>query len=161
MTQTVSIIAALAKNNRAIGLNNQLLWHISEDLKRFKKLTLGHPIIMGQKTFESIGKALPGRSNIVLTQNTAFTAPTCLIAYSIDDAIKKASELDDKEIFIIGGGQVYTQTIGIADKLYLTLVEGDFKGDVFFPDYSDFKTVLKHERHKNGEYSFEFIDLKR
>ena len=161
MTQTISIIAALAKNNRAIGLNNQLLWHISEDLKRFKKLTIGHPIIMGQKTFESIGKALPGRTNIILTKNTAFTASGCIIAHSIDNAIKKASQTDKEEVFIIGGGQVYAQTIGMADKLYLTLVEGDFKGDVFFPDYSDFKTVLKRKKYENDEHSFEFIDLKK
>ncbi|MBL7058631.1 dihydrofolate reductase [Patescibacteria group bacterium] len=156
---TISIICAMAESNRAIGKENQLLWHISDDLKNFKRLTSGHPIIMGQKTYESIGKPLPNRTNIVLTKDYKLEIEGCVVAFSIEDAINKAQDVDSEEIFIIGGGQVYQQTIGLADKLYLTLIEGDFEADTFFPDYSLFKKIDESEIQIAGAFKYKFVEL--
>ncbi|MFZ2484579.1 MAG: dihydrofolate reductase, partial [Minisyncoccia bacterium] len=107
----ISIIVAITKTNNAIGRDTgELLFRISDDLKRFKSLTMGHPIIMGRKTYESIGKALPGRANIVITRNPEFKAEECIIASSIEEAIKKAGEIDT-EVFVIGGGEIYRQAL--------------------------------------------------
>jgi dihydrofolate reductase len=156
----VSIIAAVAKN-RAIGKDNKLLWHISEDLQRFKKITSGHPVIMGQKTFESLGRPLPNRTNIVLTFDKSYKAAGCTVVYSIDEAVKVASEKDKEEIFFIGGGQIYAQAIKFADKLYLTLVEGEYEADTFFPDYSDFKKIILEEPHESAGYKYKFLELEK
>lgn len=150
MSSKVSIICALAAKNRAIGKNNALLWNIPADLKRFKELTTGHPIIMGQKTFESIGRPLPGRENIVITNDKNFNADNCKIFYSIPEAINYAKMIDPEEIFIIGGGSIYAQTIDMADRLYLTLVEGDFDADTYFPDYSAFEMISATPDESNG-----------
>ncbi len=155
----LSIVCALAEKNRAIGKNNQLLWHISEDLQNFKKLTSGHPIIMGQKTHESIGRVLPDRTNIVLTKNKYFKSKDCIISNSINEAINEAKKIEKKEIFIIGGGQIYAQTISMVDKLYLTLVHGEFEADTFFPDFSAFSTLLKEKFYESAEYKFKFVEL--
>lgn len=156
----ISIIAAVGKN-LAIGKDGKLLWRISDDLKRFKQLTAGHAIIMGRKTFESIGRALPNRTNIVITRNPDFKADGVLIAGSLEEAIQKAG---DGEIFIIGGGEIYSQALPIADKLYLTLVESGVDGDTFFPDWRDnfTKEVFREERvdAKTG-LRYALIDLKR
>lgn len=156
---TISIICGLAETNNAIGHKNQLLWHIPEDFKNFKKVTSGHPIIMGQKTFESIGKPLPNRTNIILTTDKSFQANNCTITYSIPEAINIAKSLDSKEIFIIGGGQIYAQCMNLANKLYLTLVEGEFEADTFFPDYSQFTNIIKEEQHDNGKNKFKFLEI--
>jgi dihydrofolate reductase len=156
----ISIIAAIAQN-RAIGKDNKLLWHIAEDLQHFKKLTSGHPIIMGQNTFESLGRPLPNRTNIVLTLGKSFQAPGCVMAYSLDEATKIASEKDKEEIFFIGGGQIYTQAIKFADKLYLTFVEGEYDADTFFPDYSEFKKTVLEEPHESAGYKYKFLELER
>lgn len=156
----ISVIAAVAEN-RAIGKNNKLLWHISEDLKRFKEITSGHPVIMGQKTFESLGKPLPGRTNIVLTYDKSYQAPGCIVAYSLEEAIKIASKKEKREIFFIGGGQIYAQAIKLADKLYLTLVEGEYDADTFFPGYSEFKKVVFEEKHESDGYKYKFLELER
>jgi len=143
----ISIIAAVGKN-LAIGKDGKLLWHISDDLKRFKRLTTGHAIIMGRKTFKSIGRALPDRTNIVITRNKDFNTDGALIAGSLEEAIEIAEHTTpplapllnrggDKEIFVIGGGEIYAQALSIADKLYLTLVESNADGDTFFPDWRD------------------------
>ena len=159
----ISIIAAISES-RALGKNGKLLWHIPEDMKRFKKLTEGHVVIMGRKTFESIGKFLPNRMNIVVTRNILLTnlkRPSQLGQYlsfchSLKEAIRQARGrfIQNKfpgEIFIIGGGQIYQQAIKYADKLYLTIVKGDFKADTFFPDYSEFKKVAgKRWSNKNS-----------
>ena len=156
---TISIIAAIA-NNRAIGKNNQLLWHIPEDLQHFKKITENHPVIMGQKTFRSIGRPLPRRENIVLTSNKELKFEGCHTAHSLDEAIDLASKLDQDEIFIIGGGMVYKEALSFADKLYLTKVEGEFEGDVFFPEYEEkFDCKISEEKYDNGKYRFSFIEL--
>jgi dihydrofolate reductase len=132
---TLSLIAALGTRTRAIGNNGKLLWHIPEDMARFKQLTLGHPIIMGRATFDSIGRPLPLRSNIVLTCNPTWTHEGVMVVHTIDEALDLARSLDEQEIFVIGGGELYAQTIDKADRLYLTLVEDDTPGDAFFPAY--------------------------
>ncbi|NTU73158.1 dihydrofolate reductase [Candidatus Roizmanbacteria bacterium] len=160
MKPTLSIIVAVG-NNRAIGKGNQLLWHISEDLKRFKQLTTGHPIIMGRKTYESIGRPLPNRINIIITRDTAFQAPGCDSVGSLDEALEKAKAQNTDEVFVIGGAQIYAQAIDRADRLYLTKVEGDFEADAFFPDYSMFKKVVQQESGHSGVYSYTFFVLEK
>ncbi|HCC71298.1 MAG TPA: hypothetical protein DEQ09_09135 [Bacteroidales bacterium] len=130
--QMISIIVAVASNN-AIGKNNELLWHIPDDLKRFKKLTLGHCLIMGKSTWYSLPlKPLPGRTNIVLTDDPCECIDECITAYSVQDALDKCEKT--KEIFIIGGGSVYRQFLDIADRLFITHVHKDFDADTFFPE---------------------------
>ncbi len=155
----LSIIVVIGKN-REIGWNNKLLWDIPEDMARFKKLTTGHPVIMGQATFESIGQALPNRTNIVLTKDKKFKANNCQTAYSIDEGIKLAQKSPGgEESFIIGGGQIYKQMIGLTDKLYLTIVDDTPEADTFFPDYSSFKNVLKKETKKTDDIKYTFLEL--
>lgn len=154
----ISIICAIGKN-RGIGKNNKLLWHIPEDLRHFKKITTGSVIIMGGKTFESIGKALPNRTNIVVTRDKELKAEGCLLKYSLEDVIKEAKEYKDKEIFIIGGGEIYKQSIAHADKLYLTIVDEEAEADTFFPDYSEFKNVISEEKHELGDLKYKFVEL--
>ncbi|OGG26292.1 diacylglycerol kinase [Candidatus Gottesmanbacteria bacterium RIFCSPLOWO2_01_FULL_39_12b] len=166
---TISIIAAIG-SNRELGKDNKLLWHIPEDLKRFKELTLNHPVIMGRKTFESIGHVLHGRTNIVVTRDKNYQMEGCLVAHSLEDAIKLAkgmpagaesgSAIVGKEIFIIGGGQIYQQAINIADKLYLTVVKGKYEADTFFPDYSRFKTIISQKTYEDNRYDCTFLELK-
>jgi len=128
----ISIIVAIAENS-AIGKDNKLLWHLSDDLQRFKKLTTGHTVVMGKKTFESLPfQPLPNRRNIVISDIPNDRIDGCVMAYSIDDAIEKMDE--DKENFIIGGGSVYRQFLNIANKLYITKVLHSFEADTFFPE---------------------------
>jgi dihydrofolate reductase len=153
----ISIIAAL-DNKRGIGKNNLIPWHISEDLKRFKDLTKGHAIIMGSNTFEAIGNPLPERKNIIITNDPGFNAKGAETANSVGGALEKAGHGD---IFIIGGAQIFNQTLGIADKLYLTLVDHDFNCDTFFPDYSIFsKEKFIGAGEENG-LRFKFIELEK
>ena len=159
----ISIVVALGKNSRAIGKGPDLLWRISDDLKRFKTLTTGHPIIMGRKTFQSIGKALPNRTNIIVTRDTAFKAENCITIHSIEDAFTEARKIEQGEIFVIGGGEIYAQTLPFVDKLYLTLVESDAEGTVFFPEYSEFKKEVFREEKKDEKtgLSYTWVDLVR
>ncbi|MGA2667046.1 MAG: dihydrofolate reductase [Patescibacteria group bacterium] len=156
----ISLICAVAEKNRAIGKNNKLLWNIPADLEHFKKITLNHPVIMGQKTFESIGRPLPNRENIVIAKDLNLKVNDCIVCHSIDEAIEQASQKDQNEIFFIGGGSIYAQTIDLADKLYLTLVEGDFEADTFFPDYSSFKIVSEQPEESNG-LKYRYVELER
>lgn len=159
----INIIAAIGKN-RELGKDNKLLWHIPEDFKRFKTLTSGHIVIMGRKTFESIGKPLSNRTNIVVTRNKdaikgLINQTTTIFCDSLEDAIKKSKRFN-KEIFIIGGAEVYKQSIQYTDKLYLTLVNQEYpKADAFFPDYCEFKKIIFEENHTLGEIQFKFINL--
>ena len=158
----ISMIAAIASKNRAIGKNNELIYHISEDLQRFKKITSGHIVIMGRKTFESIGKVLPNRINIVVTRNLNFQAENVIVTHSLDEALRLAElKSPDDEVFVIGGGQIYEEAISKADKLYLTIVEGSPDADTFFPDYSDFKKVVFEESHESDGLKYKFLDLER
>lgn len=156
----ISIICALAKD-RAIGYKNQLLWQIPEDMTRFKKLTVGHPVIMGWKTFASIGRPLPNRINIILCGDLDKKIENCIMCNSLEKAIVVAKETGTDEIFIIGGGSVYAQTIGIADKLYLTIVAGKYQADTFFPDYSDFKKVVFEKDGQLNGYKYKFLELEK
>lgn len=131
----ITIIAAIGKNNE-LGKDNQLLWHLPEDLKHFKNLTSGHPIIMGRKTYESIGKPLPNRTNIVVSRKDDWFEEGILIVPNLKDALKHAKRIDE-DIFIIGGGNIYEQTINIADKLEITQVDFATDADTFFPKIED------------------------
>lgn len=151
----VSLIAAIGKN-RELGKNNKLLWHIPEDMQWFRQHTQNHVVIMGRKTYDSIGKALPQRTNIVITRDPLFQRSDCIVVHSFEDAITTAKKSEQSEIFVIGGGQIYAQAIHSADKLYLTIVKKTYDADTFFPDYSAFKKVLfrKESRHGNLRYIF-------
>lgn len=151
----ISIIVAVASNG-VIGCHNRLIWHISEDLKRFKALTIGHPIVMGRKTYESIGRPLPGRLNIVVSRQNDLRIEGVEVVGSIEDAVKRAGVAD--EIFVIGGGEIYRQALPLADKLYMTRVEQSPSGDTFFPPISPAEwREAKREKHDG----FEFIDYER
>lgn len=157
----ISIICALAEENRAIGKNNSLLWDIPNDLKKFRELTTGHPIIMGRRTYESIGKPLPNRTNIVLSHIENDEIEGCIVCKSIDEALEKAKELDSNEVFVIGGGQIYAQTINLANRLYLTLVKGVFEADTFFPEYSKFTKVISEIPESSNGYEYKYIVLEK
>lgn len=161
----VSIIAAIGRN-RALGKDNELLWHIPDDLRRFKELTLGHPVIMGRKTFDSIvaslGKVLPGRTNIVVTRDADRSYEGAIIAHSIDEAISRASALDDTDVFVIGGGEIYAQALPLADRLFLTFIDDEKKADSFFPPYeSDFPHVDSDEAREWNGIRYRWITLRR
>ncbi len=155
----ISIICVLSKN-RAIGKGNKLLWHIPQDLQHFKKITIGHPVIMGRKTFESIGQVLPQRTNIIVTRDKTYRQDKCLITHSLEEAIKKGKEIDSKELFVIGGGSIYAQTIDLADKLYLTIVDEFVEdADTFFPEYNQFNKVVKEEHFETDNFKYKFVEL--
>ena len=137
----ISLIVAAAENN-AIGKNNQLLWHLPNDLKFFKNTTWGMPVIMGRKTFEAVNKPLVGRFNIVITRQKGWTAEGVIVAADLTDALRKAAETNCKETFIIGGGEIYKQGIEIADKIYITRVHASLDGDTFFPVIDENKWKL-------------------
>jgi len=128
---TLNVIAAMAKN-RVIGIHNTLPWRLPEDLKHFKALTMGHHIIMGRKTYESIGKPLPGRTTVIVTRDADYRMEGCLTATSIDAAIAACG--DDAEIFFVGGAQMYAQVLPRADRLYLTEIQEEYEGDAWFPE---------------------------
>ncbi len=140
----VSIIVARAANG-VIGDKGQLPWHLSSDLKRFKALTMGHPIIMGRKTWESIGRPLPGRHNIVVTRQCDFTAPSATVVNSLDAALEACASED--EVFVIGGAQLYAQALPIAQRLYLTEIAKEYAGDTVFPEHD---VALWHETSRVG-----------
>jgi len=158
MKPIISIIAVIGKN-RELGKNNQLIWRIPEDLKRFKKITKGHPVIMGQRTFESIGKPLPDRLNIILTRDEKYQPPGVQIVHSINEAIKTAKDEYTDEIFIIGGAQIFNQTINLTNKLYLTLVDKSEKADCFFPDYSEFKNTKVTGKGNINGLNYQYLEL--
>jgi dihydrofolate reductase len=126
----ISIIVAMAAN-RVIGANNALPWHLPADLKRFKALTMGHHIVMGRKTFESIGRVLPGRTSVVVTRNPAWRAEGVVVAGSLAEALSKAG--DDSEVFVIGGEEIFREALAFANRIYLTEIDREFQGDAFFP----------------------------
>ena len=161
----ISLIAAISEKNRAIGLNNQLLWHLPNDLKRFKQLTLNHTVIMGYKTYLSIGRPLPKRTNIVLSEKMVPGIEGILLCQSLHEALAKARSIEsvkpDGEIFIIGGGQVYRQTIDLADRLYLTVIKSERDGDTFFPDYSLFTQKISEECSLVSDPPYCFVILEK
>lgn len=158
-----TIVVAMGLKNE-IGADNKLLWHLPTDLKNFKEITTDHPIIMGRKTFESIGKALPNRTNIVVSRKKDWFEEGILIVGSIKEAIKFAKKIDE-EIFIIGGGNIYGQTLDFTDKLEVTLVKAELEADVFFPKIDEKiwqKTnEICHEKDDKNEYDFCFQTWER
>ena len=122
--------------SKIIGINNSLPWNIPEDLKNFKRLTMGHPVIMGRKTFDSIGKPLPGRFNIVISRNKNLSLPCAVVAHSLDEAIEIAKQQNPTEVFVIGGAQIYKKALPKADKMYITEVRINVKGDAKFPHFA-------------------------
>lgn len=162
----VVIVAALNKKDRAIGYENKLLWHIPEDLKRFKSLTQGHPIIMGRKTFESIvailGKPLPGRINIVVTRNPEYAEPGAETAGSLEAAFAIAERENPTEIHIGGGAEIYNAAMPYASRLHLTLVDSETVGDTFFPEFEEhFNETKRHGMQEHEGISYEWIDYER
>ena len=156
---TISLVVAASENN-AIGKNNQLIWHLPNDLKFFKNTTWGFPVIMGRKSFESVNKPLPGRTNIVITTNPDWKAETVIVVNNLKDAIQKAAETNSKQIFIIGGGEIYKQSMDIADSIYITRVHADLEGDTFFPEIDKSKWKLTSnqdfEADEKHAYSYSF-----
>lgn len=132
MTTRISIIAAIA-NHRVIGMNNTLPWHLPEDLKRFRALTMGHHIIMGRKTYESLGRLLPGRTTVIVSRSDDYAVAGALVAESLNAALALCG--DDDEAFVIGGAQLYRDAMPHANRLYLTEIDADFAGDVYFPEF--------------------------
>ncbi|MFT4031477.1 MAG: dihydrofolate reductase [Siphonobacter sp.] len=155
----IHLIVAVAENG-AIGKDNQLLWHLPDDLKRFKQLTTGHPVIMGRKTYESIGKPLPNRTNIIITRDQNYTAEGCVVVSSVEEALYA-----NEDVYIIGGAEIYRQTLPYADNIHLTEVHTSIEGDTFFPKIAvDEWLELNREHHPADEkhqYSFDFVKLTR
>lgn len=158
----LSILAAVAKN-KVIGKDNQLVWHLPADLKHFRELTTGETVVMGRKTFESIGKALPGRRNIVVTRHRDYQAPGCEVVHSLEEAAE-AGEQDDN-VFIIGGGEIYRQAMSIAGTLYITEIHQDFTGDTVFPgiDPEIWAETFRedHRADERNPYDYSFITYQR
>lgn len=157
----ISLIAAMA-SNRVIGRDNRLPWHLPTDLKRFKRLTMGHALIMGRKTFESVGRPLPGRSNVVVTRQEGYAPEGVRVVHSIEEALQ-ASQGD--EVFIAGGGDIFQQVLPVADRLYLTIIEEAFPGDAYFPEYDESQwRLVDREDHgptEDAPFSWSFQTLDR
>lgn len=160
----ISLIGAISEKQRALGYKNQLLWKIEGDLPRFRALTIGHPIIMGRNTYLSIGKPLPDRKNIVISHTGKEGLPCqeeIIITSSLEEAFEEAKKIESEEIFVVGGGMVYTSAIKFANKLYLTIVYDEPEADTFFPDYSDFKKLISKEDHLDKNPPFSYLILEK
>ncbi|WP_313581708.1 dihydrofolate reductase [Chishuiella sp.] len=159
----INIVVAKASNN-VIGAKNDLIWHLPNDLKHFKNLTSGHPIIMGRKTYESLGRPLPNRTNIVVTRDSNWTADGIVKVNSLEKAINTALKIDD-EIYIIGGGNIYKQAMEFTDILYITEVHHEFDGDTYFPeiDTDDWEEVEKEnfKKDKKHPFAYSFVTYKK
>jgi dihydrofolate reductase len=163
----VVIVAGMEKHSHAIGKENGLLWHVPADMKRFKALTLGHPVIMGRKTFESIvailGKPLPGRTNIVVTRNDAYHPEGAVVTHSLEEALTVAASEKPSEIHIGGGEEMYRQALPYTDRLHLTLFDDpDVVGDTHFPEFeADFVVVNEHEPAEHNGITYQWVDYAR
>lgn len=158
----LTLIAAMSKN-RIIGNNNELIWHLPADLKRFKSLTNGHHIIMGRKTYESLGRPLPNRTNIIITRQKDFQAPGCLIVHSLEEAIQKS--IGDEQPFIVGGAEIYKQALPYANKIELTIVDSEYDGDSSFPEIDAKKwEIVSKENYPSDEknkHNMSFIQYRK
>ncbi len=163
---TISLIVAASENN-AIGKDNKLLWHLPEDLKFFKNMTWGMPVVMGRKTFEAMGKPLAGRTNIVITSNKDWKAEGATVVQNIDDALKAAGATGAKEAFITGGGEIYKQSMEMADKIYMTRIHANIEGDTFFPEIDPsnweliFNKELKADEKNKYDMNFETFQKRK
>ena len=159
---SLSIIVAMARN-RTIGVNNTLPWRCPEDLKHFKALTMGHHMIMGRKTFDSIGKPLPGRTTVVVTRNTYYQIPGCIVAHTIEDAITACR--NDSEIFIVGGAELYRQALPLVDTMYITEIQQDVAGDAHFPEFdmADWEETSRDARSQETPQplNYHFVSYRR
>lgn len=154
----ITLIAACS-NNRVIGKDNQLIWHVPGDLKRFKELTTGHNILMGRKTFESIGKPLPNRRNIIITRDRNYHQESCFVYNSLEEALEIYRTTD---LFVIGGAEIYKQTLGYADAIELTLIDKDFEGDAYFPEIPDeYFTVANKVDLSCPDFDYSYIRYKK
>lgn len=155
----ISLIAAVGKN-KVIGVDNRLPWKLSADLKRFKTITSGKPVVMGRKTFESIGKPLPNRTNIIVTRDKNYKANGCVVVHSAEEALRVSR--GSEEIMIIGGEQIFKEFLPLANKLYLTIIDKDFEGDAYFPEYNknDWKEISREER-EDGGLRYSFVNFER
>ena len=158
----MAIISALGRN-RAIGIEGKLPWHLPDDLRRFKRITMGHPVVMGRKTYASLGRPLPGRTNLIVTRNPAFRADGCLVLHRLDEALRAAGDQPGGDlIFVIGGGEIYRQALPLADRLYLTLVDDEpADADTFFPEYDRLFLEQSRENHPDAHPPYAFVDLVR
>lgn len=158
----ISLIVAMA-SNKAIGLNGRMPWHLSADLKRFRQITMGSPVLMGRKTFEAIGKALPGRENIVISRAAEYDAPACKVFTDIETALQAVADRD--EVFVIGGATLYQALLPVADYLYLTEIERSFTGDTFFPEFDrrQWQELSREEIADDAsvDFSYRFLKLQR
>lgn len=158
----ISIIVAVAENN-VIGKDNSLIWHLPRDLKHFKETTSGHYILMGRKTFESNGKPLPNRTNVIITRDKNYKAEGCIVVYSLEDALKEAK--NDPEIFIIGGGVIYEMALPLTDRIYLTKIHHSFEGDTYFPEINMEDWSISEQRNfepdEKNKYPFSILTLDR
>lgn len=162
----IVIVAGMGRRDRAIGQDNGLLWHVPADMKRFKQLTLGHPIIMGRKTFESIitilGKPLPGRTNIVITRDTEYNHEGAVVVHSLEEAIVIAQSENPTEIHIGGGAEIYRQVLPSVERLHITWFDDEKEGDTFFPDFeSDFEIINNHAPMEHDGLQFQWVDYGR
>ena len=160
----ISIIVAISKN-QVIGKNNQLIWHLPKDMKFFMDTTMDTIVIMGRKNYESIGRPLPGRTTIVLTKNKDYKVEGCHVVFSIEEGIALAKALDENELMIIGGGEIYNQTLPLTQKIYYTTVHFDFEGDTFYPSLSESEWELLtedfHAADEKNKYDYTFKEYKR
>lgn len=160
----ISIIVAMGRN-RAIGYQNTLPWRLSADLQRFKQLTMGHHLLMGRKTYDSIGRPLPGRTSIVITRQKNFEAAGCLITHSMEEAIELAKDRGEQEAFIIGGAEIYSLALPTADRIYLTRVEAAPEADAFFPEFNEAEWQITESENfpadEKNIYASEFSILQR
>lgn len=158
----ITIIAAVGRN-RALGKDNDLIWHLPADLRRFKSLTRGHHVIMGRKTFESLGKPLPKRTNIVVSRNPHYRAEGCIVVTSLEKALEIAQT--DPKPFILGGAEIYKQALSVADLMDLTFVHEDFEADAFFPEFDpgEWEMTSREDFHKDEEnvYDYSFVQYKK
>ena len=153
----ISLIVAMDEN-RGIGVDNRLPWHLSADLKRFKALTMGHHLVMGRKTYESIGKPLPGRTSIIITRNPDYVVEGCIVVHSLEEALQTARERGEEEAFITGGGEIFNQALSLADRIYLTRVHAETNAQVYFPAFNEDAWIEKestsHPADEKNDYPF-------
>ncbi len=153
----ISAIAAMDKN-RVIGKDNQIPWYLPADLKFFKRTTLGRHVLMGRKNYQSIGKPLPKRTNVVITRNPFFISSGCIVVHSLEEALQVAHDNQEEEVFIIGGGEIYAQAMPLTQKMYLTEIDAEFEGDVFFPEFDESEWTITSEEYyppdEKNEYPF-------
>ena len=160
----LAMVAALGRDF-AIGKDNTLPWHLPADLKRFKALTMGHPMVIGRRTYDSVGRALPGRTTLVVTRQPGWTAPGVIVAHTVDEALDEAVKLDPEEVFVGGGQEIFRLALDRADRIYLTVIDRDFPGDTFFPEFDESAwRIVEREDHPPTAarpYAFSFLTYEK